>query len=299
MPPEAANEASQSQDQDISLDDLHRAAEEARSFVENEPVAADKEEEIPREERSEEFPVEAKEEPEEPARTEREEEEPPEPRDNKERSQLGRKVAALEGTLKAYEQQIQQTNMLLNTLLQQNAPPAPVDQTVEGEDEAEYIPSTRKEFDALLEKRIKQIQEKETQEQTAQRTQYETGYLSTLTKLGAESDDSALHEEAFKLSTEAGAPYNVVRTGNPLIDAETNYHAALVHVLKQRLTRAKKDEAPKNPLKGDPPRAPLGAPSGMAAKVKEPPKIKLDDHARRAAMRMGLTDADVSDILGA
>ena len=169
----------------------------------------------------------------------------------------------------------------------------------EAEEEDEYIPSTRKEFDALLERRIAQLEQRKVQEQTVQRTQYETGYLSTLTKLGAEADDSALHEEAVKLSTEAGAPYNVIRTGNPLIDAETNYYAAQAHVLKQRLARPKKDETPKNPLKGDPPRAPLGAPSGMAAKAKEVPKVKLDDHARRAAMRMGLSDKDVAEYLGA
>ena len=299
MPPEDANDASQQQD--VSLDDLHRAAEEARSFIENEPVV-DREEKVSDEPAD--LPADTGEADQEDKEAEREEqqEEPPEPKDNKERSQLGRKVAALEGTLKVYEQQIQQTNQtlqILTSLLQQKEAAPGMIQGQEAEEEDEYIPSTRKEFDALLERRIAQLEQRKVQEQTVQRTQYETGYLSTLTKLGAEADDSALHEEAVKLSTEAGAPYNVIRTGNPLIDAETNYYAAQAHVLKQRLARPKKDETPKNPLKGDPPRAPLGAPSGMAPKVKEVPKIKLDDDAKRAARKMGLSDKDVAEYLGA
>lgn len=305
MPPEDANEASQSQD--VSLDDLHRAAEEARSIPDQEETTNYEEEH--REESSTVTPDSTEETPSETSETEREEtEQPTEPKDNKERSQLGRKVASLEGTLKVYEQQIQQMDQnfqVLTALLNQQQPhAADTTGTETAEEEDEYIPQTRKEFDALLEKRVRQIQEREVQQQTVQRTQYEQGYLSTLAKFGSDSDDPALHEEAFKLTTEAGAPYNVARTGNASVDAEINYHAAQAHVLKQRLSRPKKEEAKQNPLKGEPPRAPLGAPSGAAPKPKEQPPVKLDGYATNAARRFTnpatskpYTTAELSEML--
>lgn len=282
MPDEETTEASQ-EEQDFSDDALDKAAEE---FGEDEELVEDATE------------IEAnsgEEDPEEPEGEdlggEEEEEEaviPPEPSDNGERSKLGRKVKYIEDTVISFQESFEEKMNRLEGLLVSSNRRQVTDEPYGLEDDPdEEVIGTKAELKQFL-----NDYNKET-ESTRQENQikYERNYVQTIKRLGSEETE----EDHKDIYDEMMSHFNVRHSNNPLVDAEKNYLKATRSVLKKRVAAPVEK---KNPLKGNKPKAPLGAGSNnetMPKKIK--PMPKFDAAAQDFMRKSGITPERAAEIL--
>ena len=191
----------------------------------------------------------------------------PDPEDNRERSQLGRKVKLLEDTLSAISSKIDQ-------LVTQKPDPEP-----EFEDD---VPITKKE----LAKYLSQQAEKQTQD----RQTYVNEYLRHEAVLGMNMEDA----EYGEVVEERLKNFDVRHSNNAKADAELNFAKAQAAVLKRKLSGLGKKA---NPLKGEKPSGPLGGPVETKNQEHAKKVVRLDEHAASFAKSMGLSDDKVQKYL--
>ena len=133
--------------------------------------------------------------------TELEPEEPEEPIDNKERTKMGRKLAAANQEILTMRQQLTDITSLLDKIVTKEEPE---------EDEDEYI--SVKSLPTYLEKINKKKSESDNK--------YQSEYVQTITRLGVENED---HDAIF---AEMMEKHNVRHSDNATMDAMLNYERA-------------------------------------------------------------------------
>ena len=116
-------------------------------------------------------------------------------------------------------------------------------------------------------------------------------YIQTINRLGSDETE----EDHKDIYDEMMSHFNVRYSENPVVDAEKNYLKATRSVLKKRTAEPAKKV---NPLKGNKPKAPLGAGSNsetMAKKTK--PMPKFDEAAQDFMRKSGITPERAAEIL--
>ena len=212
---------------------------------------------------------------------------PPEPSDNGERSKLGRKVKYIEDTVLGFQEQFEERmNRLDGLLASNNRRPDTYGYETEDDPNEELI-GTKAELKKFLNDYNK---DQETQRQDSQ-MKYEQDYVKTIKRLGSDETE----EDHKDIYDEMMSHFNVKYSDNPLVDAEKNYLKATRSVLKKRTAAPAKKV---NPLKGNKPKAPLGAGSNsetMAKKTK--PMPKFDEAAQDFMRKSGITPERAAEIL--
>lgn len=289
MSVEDTTEASQEeQELNFSDDALDKAAEE---FGESEEFTEHTEEVEARGEETEdpEDPEDTGEEAESMEASEEQEEEaevPPEPSDNGERSKLGRKVKYIEDTVLGFQEQFEERMNRLDSLITSNTKLGSNEYGAESGEEEEYI-GTKTELKKFLNDYNR---DQETQKQSSQ-LKYEKGYINTIMRLGSEEtkeDHQAIYDEMMRF-------FNAKHSDDPMVDAEKNYLNATRSVLKKRLAAPAKKV---NPLKGNKPKAPLGAGNNSETMAKKTRPIpKFDDAAQDFMNKAGISPERAAEIL--
>ena len=260
----------------VTVEDLHRAAEETKQAETQETLV-----EKPAGELDAEKPKETEQEPAE------------EPTDNATRTKLGMKVAAQEKQLEEMRGLLQQSNAQLKQvtdIITHFAQAAQQQQQSQVQtDEPEYIPTETKEFLSFLEKRE---QQRQTQAQS-QAMAFAHEYVNVIEEIGKGESDPAMVAEIKKLTTEGGQPFNKKYSNSASADATTNFFRAKAYILEQRISKGK---TPENPLKGGTPENPLGVPSSSTAK-KPDKSVELDAFAKRAAAAWGYSGKALEDVM--
>ena len=251
-------------DETVSHDDLDAAWDDAQPSEEvaaEEPVTETQENaDEPEAEVSEpEVQVSEPETQEEPEETEV----PAEPDDNAERSKLGRKVQYL-------QTELEKAIGVINDLKTPDTP---------GEELDPDEPITRGQIEEIIEKR----EAVKAQQVNA----YSEMYNQDLVRLGLELEEKehlAVLQAADNLS-------NPSRTGNPTIDAQSNFLMAQNDILKKQV---KANAVPKNPLEKNKTEEPtnLGGKVDTKTTKKSTRMPKLDSAAKAYVKEMGM-DADM------
>lgn len=203
-----------------------------------------------------------------------EEQLPEEPADNRERSNLGRRVKSMEDTMQKF---IEQAGMLIQSNIK------PKDETPpEPEFPSDYIPTNVSELDRWYETKQKQ--------ETRKREAYQSSYRTQLDVLGQETPPE-IHKAIINEMMEN---FNIKRSDSGMQDATTNYLNAKVKYLEKIVT------APKNPLSKNEGKdnKNLGGPAGSPSQQpKTPPPVKLDEYAAEFVRRIGMKDEQVNKAL--
>lgn len=186
-----------------------------------------------------------------------------EPTDNRERSNLGRKVAALEATISDFIRA--QTEVL------EAKPAEEVDLDLDGD-----MPLTKKDLDNYFAK------------QTADKTKYNTNYLNQVSKIGLEDSDELFNSILAEMET---GKYNFY-TGDASRDAEVNYLKATKTVLS--INKGKSNPLDKN--KGKVTRG-LGINGDTKVENRVAPLPELDEYAKSYAKKMGMTEDEIRGAL--
>lgn len=284
MPEEETTDASQ-EEQDFSDDALDKAAEE---FGESEEFTEHEEEVEAREE--EEAEEESEEEKTELAAEQEEDVVPPEPSDNGERSKLGRKVKYIEDTVQSFQESFEEKMNRLEGLLVSSNRKQDTDESYLRDYEAgddEEIIGTKAELKQFLTDYNKETESARQKNQA----KYERDYVQTIKRLGSEETE----EDHKDIYDEMMSHFNVRHSNNPLMDAEKNYLKATRSVLKKKVAAPVEK---KNPLKGNKPKAPLGAGGNnetMPKKIK--PMPKFDAAAQDFMRKSGITPERAAEIL--
>jgi len=179
------------------------------------------------------------------------------PVEQKSRSDLGRKVAAIHRRL---DEQDNKWNELLDrfdVMLSRSS--GKTEQQVDYDE-----PLTRRDLENWQ-------KEQETAKQK-QEKKYNDSYNNTMLKLGAEMTDDDWNGLVAELKNMPPA-----RTNNPSHDAELNFFKAQASMLKKAVV---KPAERKNPLKGETPKNPTGVITNQKTVVKDSPMPKLDGAAR-------------------
>lgn len=226
-------------------------------------AAAKEEQETPKEEEGK-----AEEEEKQEEEAKEEEKTPDEPDDNRERSNLGRRVKAMEDTVTTLANAVQQFVDNTNK---------PGEESGESDD-VEYL--TKKDVESYF----TQLRTKEAN----QLKEYDNTYLRHEVTLGMDLSE----EEYEEVRQERMANFNVRHTDDPRADAEKNFLLAQNAVLKNKIGGKKP-----NPLKGKKPEAPLGGPSGSENEGKQEKSIILDDAAKEFVEKMGMSEESVKKAL--
>ena len=185
--------------------------------------------------------------------------------EHKERSALGRKV-------KGIEERFDSLDGKIDELMAGMKPSEP-------DDDEDFVPSTKKELDDYLTK----WKAGETQKDR----KYQDDYMLGIGKYREEEDFKEIKEELNK-------NFNFRNSDNGVLDAEVNYLKASRAYLKKKLSGVK----PESPLKGDPPKGPLGVGSdGEPIEEGEPSVPKLDEHAQAFVDKVGMSKESVKDAL--
>jgi hypothetical protein len=193
--------------------------------------------------------------------------ETPEQLEQKERSNLGRKVKKLEDTLEQMNEAIQEMRS------QRQAP-----QTAQ-EDLPEYI-STPGDVEKYL--TLRERKQKE------ERDRYQSVYAKTFREVGKE--DPEMYEEIFN---EMFEHFNVVKTGQAEVDAELNYARAKASVFAKKTSQPK----PKANVKGKEPAGSTNLSVDSRAETTSGPEIELDDYAKEFMAKTGMKPESVKDAL--
>lgn len=215
---------------------------------------------------------------------------PVEPEDNRERSQLGRKVTALERQLQEQTQLSTQLMEAFQYVLQSSqAPQAAQPTRPQEQEEEEYLDLTDPKVLKQFVLKVKSEEEAQTQQK---RQLYERTYLTTLDKIsrtvGDDPQEIALHKETVRLTKEDKSPFNVMLTGNAEFDAERNYNAAQRHILRQMIKRGENNDK-RNPLE-----------KNAAAGTVTPPmgKIASGQSASRRTVTLGASETELAKFFG-
>ena len=199
---------------------------------------------------------------------------------HRERSRAGRKFKA--GGLKAFEELQEEFNQFKASVQTKLGTPAP--EALAAEDEADAEERDRIN-DLLLtdpmaghEEMIKYKAAKES----AETKKYQGGYIGKVIEIG-KTESSEFAEEIYHEMTKDPDrnPFNVMHTGNPVVDAEINWHKAKASLLQRYVTEGKKPVYKGKGDKTEPPIGPSGTHAGVAARVE--PRGKLSDDAEAFA----------------
>jgi hypothetical protein len=198
-------------------------------------------------------------------------------------TKLGRKVKEMGERLSKIDSledklnQLMTMNQELSTRLQESRPAT---RTTEDADEVpehirEVLPYVKKELS------------REQHETDTKNRKYYDDYVATVSK-PREDVDKELHDAVVdELLTSNFRAYKKV-TGDPSVDAQTNYDLAVARILKAQ--RAGKKTAPN--VKGDRQNAPLGLSSGSANDLQPVKKAEPDEFARKFIRAIGAKDDD-------
>jgi len=184
-----------------------------------------------------------------------------EPEDNSERSKLGRKVQKL---FEKYDK-TEETLSKLSNILEQLATKTTALPEQQEEDLDEDIPMTKKEIRVFL--------ENERRKELEGQTQYQNAYLKTVSVLGKDYEK----DEYEAIFDEMMSNFNEKHSSDASADAERNFYKAERAYLRKQLAQPKGKE---NPLKGEPPIAPLGVASSQKVTAKTTALPELDDAAK-------------------
>jgi len=223
----------------------------------------------------EEAPAEAKEEKEtkQPDKEVEEKKTPKEePDDNRERSNLGRKVKYLEEKLS----KLDEIAAKIDRFTSRKEP--------EPDDDAP-IPMTARELREFVRREASDLETSKAEKQK----EYERGYLKHEASLGMDLSE----EEYAEVINERLQNFNVRHTDNPNTDAELNFHKAYAAVLKKKMSKGKE-----NPLKGKKPDGPLGGTTTSESTTRAAATPKLDKEAAEFAAKMGLSAEMIAKALG-
>lgn len=280
MSDEETTEASQ-EEQDFSDDALDKAAEEFGESEESVEDAAEIEASSGEEDPGD---------PEEDLGGEEEEEViPAEPSENSERSKLGRKVKYIEDTVINFQESFEEKMNRLEGLLVSSTRRQQVADEPYGleDDPDEEVIGTKAELKQFLNDYNKETESTRQENQV----KYERDYVQTIKRLGSEETE----EDHKDIYDEMMSHFNVRHSNNPLVDAEKNYLKATRSVLKKKVAAPVEK---KNPLKGNKPKAPLGAGGNnetMPKKIK--PMPKFDAAAQDFMRKSGITPERAAEIL--
>ena len=204
---------------------------------------------------------------------------PEDSEDNKDRSNLGRKVKGIEESLKRLEGFVLQGLDTTRTVSEASV-------AVEDDGELLTVGEAKKRMRTWL----KDVQ----RDDEVARTSYEIEYLSQLNRLVEAEEDPAFAATVFSAVT-TNPVFNKKHSDKPERDAAENFYKAMAYTIRQE----HKGTAPRpNPLKGSaaPPVKPnipetQPAPAGF--------KIELDPDAAAYARSMGMSDEEVAKALKA
>lgn len=257
---------------DVSVEDLHKAADEARTELESQTSEGDTELEAEREPSGKDTDA------------------PDEPADNAARTKLGMKVAKqeqvieqLSNDLRTATSQLSQVTSIINWFAEEAQKQQHAQQSQQ-EEQDEYIPTDKKGFLNFLE----QYQNQQMSSAQRDQQQFATRYLSTLDGLERDEEDPALVAEIRKLTSEPGQPFNKRYSNDAAADAERNWFKAKDHIRKQQTQG-------RNPLKGGKPSNPLGSAPSSASRSGDKP-IVLDAFAKRAAKAWGYDEKKLKEM---
>lgn len=191
---------------------------------------------------------------------------PEEPEDNTIRSNLGRKVKALDDQIADINNKFSR----IEELLSKRAEP------IEEDDDTPYLT-------------VKQYQKIKKEEEQAV-TQYNSDYIRAEVDVGLELEVTEKeHEEILK---EVRENYFQKHSNDAKADAAKNYMKAYTAILKRKANGGKP-----NPLKGNPPSGPLGGLDPSKGGEPTEKTVKLDPHAAEFIKKMGLDDKWASNAL--
>ena len=191
----------------------------------------------------------------------------------RENSQLGRKVAALNGDLA----HIKDT---LNQLVQQRQS-AQTQLPVSDFNDFDPMLATKQELDAYLDRR----ESTRMQQQAAQQTQYQSAYISELAAKSAGL--SAAEYSAFEDSLQKT---NVQKTGDARIDAELAFQTARAAMYQNQISK------PNVPAPANPPPASFGGPSPAPSPNTSNGQVKLDPNTANLAAQLGFNDQELAEM---
>lgn len=259
------------EDHDVTIEDLHRAAEEARQTETEKPSAEDLSHEDDAENQPSEGDLESEE----------------EPKDNATRTKLGMKVAAQEKLIADLSSKLDKSASQLEQVTNYIVQFAQAARQQQEPEEDDYIPTDTKGFLEFLDK----VQTRRATQSQQAAQQFANQYVKVVDGLGQSETDPALVAEIKKLTTEPGQPFNKKYSSDPVADATANFYRAKAHVLEQRIPKPKE-----NPFKGGDPKTPLGA--APSSSVKSQTKgVDIDQYARRAAAAWGYSGKEIEDML--
>jgi len=220
-----------------------------------------------------------------------EEEIPDEPEDNRERSELGRKVKEQGEQMASFMDTVTDAIEEIRTSVKPKAEEEELDDDYP-------LTMTAKEYKALIKEEIAKagvLTKGEVEAQKRQSKEYENGYMKKFDSLTADMPK----EEKAEIKKEFldNKDINVKHSDNPLIDAQLNFFRAQTNVLRKQVAAKAK---PVNPLdkNKDNPDQPLGGPLGTNnQEVKGAKVIKLDPEAAKFAKASGMSDEEVQETL--
>lgn len=190
-----------------------------------------------------------------------------------ENSQLGRKVAALNGDLT----HIKDT---LNQLLQQRQPSQTQPEVSEFDDFDPAL-ATRQELDAYLDRR----ESTRRQQQAAQQSQYQGAYIAELA-----SKSSGLSAAEYSAFEDSLQKINVQKTGDARIDAELVFQTARAAMYQNQISK------PNVPSPATPPPASFGGPSPTTPPNTPNGQVKLDPDTANLASQLGFSDQELAEM---
>ena len=193
--------------------------------------------------------------------------------DNRERSNLGRKVKILEEKLSKIDEISAKIDRIVIPRRESEV------------DDDAPIPMNAKELRDFVWKENQRIETVRVQEQQT----YAKNYQAYEVELGPDLSE----QEFMEVVQERIQNFNQRHSNNPQADAELNFHKAYAAVLKRKLGKGKE-----NPLKGKKPDGPLGGITTSENAKRAAVPEKLDKDAADFAQRMGLSQEKISKYLG-
>jgi hypothetical protein len=190
------------------------------------------------------------------------------PKGHKERSELGRKLAALHRRQDETQETLQRVSQLLEKVAM--AKTAPETPALDAPELDENEPVTYKEMLKIIERR--------EQQKAAVKSNYDRTYVATIERTVAEyiDDEGKLNSAEIDGVLEEMKTITYTPSNDPEKDAISNLRRAERAFLKKQMAKPRQKV---NPLKGEAPKSPLGvAPSGKSP-AKSTPAIKLDKDA--------------------
>ena len=189
--------------------------------------------------------------------------------EHKEKSELGRKVKAMEDRL---DTEMYSLHDKIDQLLTK-------DTKIEPEYDEDWVPQTRKEMDEYLEKKLQKRDE--TQKSNDQK--YNKTYMNSIGKYNNEDDYG-------EICKELEANFNVRSSDNGELDAQLNYLKASKAYYRKKISNPAKE----TPLKGKANDLPLGVGSdGEKIIEKEEAMPVLDDAAAEYVRKTGMSEEAV------